>query len=109
MSLSKRIGRVYMKFQIGYAPLGYILALLGFLTFAKVWQSTFEWLGIPFWIVLALSPICVFVGAFVLGHCMVCFKVQEAMQSLGNNEGNKEFNTLCEDVKEIKSILEKLK
>jgi hypothetical protein len=98
-----------MKFQIGYAPLGYILALLGFLTFAKVWQSTFEWMGIPFWIVLAISPLCVFVGAFLLGHCMVCFKVQEAMQSLGNTEGNKEFNTLCEDVKEIKSILEKLK
>jgi hypothetical protein len=104
--LSEHIGRAYMKFQIGYAPVGYALALLGFLTFAKVWQGTFEDFGIPFAMVLLMSPVLVVSGVFVLGHYMVRFKVQEAMQSLGNTEGNREFKRQCDDVKAIRKLLE---
>ena len=98
-----------MKFQIGYAPMGYALALIGFLTFAKVWQGTFEDYGIPFAVVLVLCPFLILAFAFVMGHYMVHFKVQEAMQSLGNTEGNREFKRQCDDVKAIRKMLEEMK
>jgi len=103
--LSKPIGRCYVKFQTGYTVISYVLSLIGFLTFAKVWQSTFEYYGVPFSIVVVICPILILGVAFVMGHCMIHFKVQEAMQSLGNNEANKEFAELCRDVKEIKEKL----
>jgi hypothetical protein len=94
-----------MKFQVGYTPVTYALSLIGFLTFAKVWQTTFENNGIPFLIIIALFPIVVLTGAFLIGHGIIRFKIQEAMQTLGNSEANKEFAELCNDVKEIKEKL----
>lgn len=105
VNLSEHIGRAYVKFQTGYTPIAYTLSLIGFLTFAKVWQGTFEYYGIPFTIIVVLCPILILVVAFILGHSMIYFKVQEAMQSLGNQEANKEFSELCRDVKEIKEKL----
>lgn len=105
MTLSMSIGRKYVKFQIGYVIISYALSLIGFLTFAKVWQETFEYYGIPFWAVVVLCPFFIFGIAFILGHCWIYFKIQEAMQSLGNTEANKEFADLCRDVKEIKEKL----
>lgn len=91
-----------MKFQVGYTPATYVLSIIGFLTFAKVWQSTFESYGIPFVIIIVLFPIALFISAFSVGHWIIVYKIQEAMQSLGNTEANKEFAELCRDVKEIK-------
>lgn len=103
--ISEYIGRAYMKFQVGYTPMTYALSIIGFLTFAKVWQSTIESYGIPFAIIIALFPIILFIGAFSIGHGIIVYKIQEAMQSLGNTEANKEFAELCNDVKEIKEKL----
>ena len=105
MRPSEYIGRAYVKFQTGYTPITYTLSLISFLTFAKVWQGTFEYYGIPFVFVVVLCPVLILGVAFILGHCMIHFKVQEAMQSLGNTEANKEFAELCKDVKEIKEKL----
>jgi hypothetical protein len=107
--ISEHLGRAYMKFQIGYGPMGYALAIVGFLTFAKVWQGTFEDYGIPFAVVIFLCPALILTAAILLGHCMVYFKVQEAMQSLGNTEGNREFKRQCDDVKAIRKMLEEMK
>lgn len=99
---SRTIGRVYKKVQIGFGPISYFLSFIGFMTFAKVWQSDFENMGIPFILVIVVLPILIAVCVFILGHIMYVKKVQEAMTSLDNTEGNIEFTELCKTVKEIR-------
>lgn len=88
---SRFLGRTYFKFQIGFQPLNYILAFVTFLTFAKVWQSTFDYYGVPFWTMLFVFPMFLLGVAAVLGHIMIKKNVQGEIQSLINTEANPEL------------------
>ena len=104
---SKTIGRVYYKFQIGFSPLSYILTFVGFLTFAKVWQSTFEFYNVPFIVAMVGFPLAMLITAFILGEIMIRKNVKAEMTSLVNTEGNPEFKELCERLRRIEELMVK--
>jgi hypothetical protein len=106
MNYADMIGRFYYKFQIGFSPMSYALSLIGFLTFAKVWQGTFEYYGIPFAVVVVGMPVCVLATAALIGHYMITKNIQSAMTSLINTEGNPEFAEMCRIVKEIREKMD---
>jgi hypothetical protein len=105
---SRNVGRLYYKFQIGFAPISYLLTFIGFLTFAKVWQNTFDYFNIPFAITLVLFPLGILSIAVIIGELMVRKNVQEEMTSIANTEANKEFLLLIETIDRLEDKIDKM-
>ena len=105
---SKFLGRFYLKFQIGFAPMSYLLSFIGFLTFAKVWQSTFDYYNVPFIIALVIFPLCILGVATLLGHIMVKKNVQGEITSLMNTEANPEFLALIGTIDRLENKIDEL-
>jgi hypothetical protein len=105
---SKFLGRLYYKFQIGFAPITYLLAFIGFFTFAKVWQTTFDYYHIPFQAMLVLFPMGILAFAALLGHVMIVKNLQAEMTSLINTEANPEFAALLKSVERLEMKIDEL-
>jgi hypothetical protein len=106
---SRFLGRFYYKFQVGFAPMSYLLSFIGFLTFVKVWQSTFDYYGVPFVIALVIFPISILCIAAGLGHVMVKKNIQGEMTSLVNTEANPEFVTLLQTIDRLEYKIDELR
>jgi len=98
---SGSIGRTYYKFTIGWQIINLPLSLLGWGTFAKVWQTTFEFYHIPFNLVLFGFPVLMAFMGFLIGDQMIKKKVQAEMQSLVNIEANPQFVRQCKQLNAI--------
>jgi hypothetical protein len=101
----KFLGQTYYKFTIGWAIINLPLSLLGWGTFAKVWQPTFNYYHIPFYLVLIGFPIIMAIFGLIIGDLMIKKKVQSEINSLLNQQGNPEFLEVCNDIKAIKAHL----
>lgn len=55
-------------FGRGYSRLGIVLGLINILVFAKVWQETFEELGIPIAAVIVSIPLVFVVVCVIVGY-----------------------------------------
>ena len=92
------IGRNYFRFQIGYGFVSIANSIFSYFTFAKVWQPSFEYYGIPFGFVLAGIPACMTLIAWLLGYYYIKAGLLSAQVSLNNTEGNPEFALMCKRV-----------
>lgn len=84
---------------------GIFLSILNILTFAKVWQSSFEFYNIPLLLIYI---------AFPIGYIILCWGVGLWYEQSGlwgeenshiNNNMNVEFLKLCKDMDKIKEKL----
>jgi hypothetical protein len=92
---SRFLGQTYYKFTIGWAIINLPLSLLGWGTFAKVWQPTLDYYGIPFYPVLFGFPLVMAVFGYFIGDTMIKKKVQAEIASLTNEEANPQFFRVC--------------
>ena len=81
------------------------LNLVGYLTFVKVWQATFDFYHIPFVLVLLGTPLCLILAGFAIGHMMVKHRIQAEINSLINLQANPELLQIFE---KLDTIIEKL-
>lgn len=61
------LGRFSARFTRGFSRAGVIVGIINILTFAKVWQSTFDYFGIPIVAVILAIPVgfiavCIAIG-----------------------------------------------
>lgn len=99
----KRVGRNLQYFQTGWSYVGMAIGLLNLWTFAKVWQGTTDYLGIPFLLVIAGLPLIVVCGARLFGKFFYQKKLAAGMMEVCNNQGNDEFLKMRDDVENIRS------
>lgn len=111
---SKFLGQAYYKFTLGWSVISIPISLIGYLTFVKVWQTTFDYYHIPFILVLIGFPLLLLVVGFATGNFMIKHRIQAEVNSLINLQANPEvilflenFKALREDSKEIISLIKK--
>jgi hypothetical protein len=95
---SKFLGQTYYKFTLGWGIISIPVSLIGYLTFVKVWQPTFEFYHIPFLLVLTAFPILLLAVGFGIGHYMIKHRVQAEINSLINLQANPEVRMILEKV-----------
>ena len=105
MFTSRFLGQTYYKFMLGWGIISLPLSLVGYLTFVKVWQTTFDFYHIPFVLVLIGTPLCLIIVGFVIGHMMIKHRVQAEINSLVNLQANPELLQIFE---KLDTIIEKL-
>jgi hypothetical protein len=93
---SKFLGQTYYKFTLGWGIISIPVSLIGYLTFVKVWQATFEFYRIPFILVLTVFPILLIAVGFSIGHMMIRHQVQAEINSLINRQANRELCMVLE-------------
>lgn len=104
---SRIIGENWLKVTLGWNAAAMAMGIISCLTFVKVYQQTFENIGIPFVIVGLGIPLSVAVFAWVIGNLLIKKNIQAAYTSLVNREANPELKKIMDDVAEIKSAIKK--
>lgn len=66
---SSFIGGFSARFARGFSRAGIIVGIINVLTFAKVWQGTFDYFGVPLLAVIVAIPVgfvalCILLGVF---------------------------------------------
>ncbi len=70
-------GRISARFNRGSARISLIFSVIGLLTFAKVWQSTFEYYGISIWFVIIGIPTMFILVCTLIGFLEEKYKLWE--------------------------------
>jgi uncharacterized membrane protein YdbT with pleckstrin-like domain len=99
------IARNKLRFFIGMGFISIIMSIFNFLTFAKVWSSTFEFYGIPTWIIYIIVPVGLILLGWYLGYWYEMGKFWEEEVIHQNSNLNPQLMELIDDVKEIKAML----
>lgn len=60
-------GKFSARFTRGFSRAGVIFGIVNILTFAKVWQGTFDYYGIPLVVVILTVPIGVVLACLAVG------------------------------------------
>lgn len=100
------IARERLRFIRGMVFINLVWAILNFLVFVKVWQSTFEWLGIDFTVLLVSGPVAFVASGWLVGYLDEKLKFWRYEWEHQIEVQNKEYWDLINDVKEIRNILE---
>lgn len=99
------IARHRLRFGAGVGLIGSFFSIFSLLTFAKVWEPTFVFYGIP--------PILVYIG-FPIAYIVMCWGVGyiydrkglwKAEVAFGNRQQNPELMEMYDDIKKIKVAL----
>jgi hypothetical protein len=106
-TLSKLIGENWFKFILGWGYIGILFTFLSYLTFAKVWQATIEYYGIPFVVVIIIAPPLLFISSWYIGDFVIRKNLLSHQISLQNRDANPEFKELCENTRLILKELTK--
>lgn len=109
MNIDKRmIARTRLRYAQGSGMVGILISLASLLTFAKVFESFFNQVGIPVLLVYLILP-CVYV--FLCWYVGMLYDTKGFWgeeQSHANVNMNPEFKQVCADIGEIKKRLEEL-
>jgi hypothetical protein len=62
------IARSRLRFSLGIGIIGYAISALNILTFAKVWQSTFDYYGVPIMLMYTVFPIGFVFACWYIGY-----------------------------------------
>lgn len=103
----KFIARNKLRFFVGMGFLGIIMSIFGFLTFAKVWSSTFEYYGISPVMMYIIVPIGLVVLGWYLGYWYEMNNLWKYEVTHLNTNVNTEFEQMRADLAYIRGVLEK--
>lgn len=99
------IAKNLWRINQGLARIGIVWALIGFLTFIKVWQPTFEYYGINIGGAFLFLGVAYFLTSWVVGWLNERWNFSRAEYVHQINVQNREYWQMIEDVKEIKEKL----
>jgi len=94
----KFIARSRLRFGLGMAIIGSLLTVINMLTFAKVWQPTFEAYGIPMLAVYIILPFGFIISSWFIGYIYDVKGLWKEETSHTNIYLNQEWMILCENV-----------
>ena len=95
---SKFIGENWYKFTAGWGMITLVMgAFFTFTTWAKVWQPTFDYYGIPYVPVIATGFFIMLVAGWILGDFWIR-KNMVAHQTSLLNKNNPEFEKVCQQL-----------
>ncbi len=95
-----------LRFMAGVGIVGSIITVVNILTFAKVWESTFNFYGIPAVVVYIVLPISYIGICWGVGYIYDKKGLWKAEQRFGNKSQNDEFLEICDNVKLIMKHLD---
>ena len=101
------IVKLWVWFQTGYTPASIVLAI-GNMGMLLITLLTVKGIYIPLWMICVIGGL-IASGCIVLGHFWFTRNVQKGVQSYMNKNGNPEFKHLCDEVTEIKRLLQEVK
>jgi predicted KAP-like P-loop ATPase len=90
-----------MRFVAGSAIVSIVITIVNLLTFAKVWEKTFEYYGIPPVAVYILFPACFIAGCWYVGYLYDIKGVWKAETKFGNRKQNPEIMEIHDAVMKI--------
>jgi len=99
------IAKHRLRFAAGAGLIGSFLSVFSLLTFAKVWQETFEFYGIPPLAIYILFPIGYVIGCWYVGYLYDRKGLWKAEVAFGNRQQNPELMEMYDDIKKIKTAL----
>jgi hypothetical protein len=99
------VARHRLRFAAGAGLIGSFISIFSILTFLKVWETTFEFYGIPMLTIYVGAPIGYFLICWFVGFMYDRKGFWKAETTFTNKNQNTEFLTMCDDVKEIKGML----
>lgn len=108
MDLVWEIAKNRMRYSRGAGWAGMLLAFVSTLTFAKVWEPTFVYFGIPTTLIYIGLPITYLVMCWTVGYIDEKKKLWEAEVKYANNILNKEWLELVNEVNKIKQTTENI-
>lgn len=100
------IARHRLRFGLGAGIMGTFLIIFSLLTFAKVWEQTFEFYHIPPIIIYVSMPILYFITCWYIGYIYDTGGFWEMENSHINTKLNPEFVVLCDNAKELITKIE---
>jgi len=95
-----------LRFMAGVGIVGSIITVVNILTFAKVWEDTFRFYGIPPVMVYTLFPIAYVGVCWYVGYIYDKKGLWKAETKFGNQKQNEDFLEVCDNVKCIMQHLE---
>ena len=94
-----------LRFISGVGIVGSIITVVNILTFAKVWEGTFQFYGIPTVAVYTLFPLMYIAICWLVGYLYDTKGLWKAETKFGNKRQNDEFLEMYDNVKLIKKYL----
>jgi|WetSurMetagenome_2_1015567.scaffolds.fasta_scaffold07071_12 hypothetical protein len=94
----KFIARSRLRFGLGVGIIGSFLSVINILTFAKVWQPTFENYGIPMAVIYIIMPVGYLSICWMIGYLYDVKGIWKEETSHSNAFLNPEFVVLCDGV-----------
>jgi hypothetical protein len=109
VTLTAFISRQLWRVNQGLARISIFWNIIGFLTFVKVWQSTFEYYGLGILGVFAVLGIAYFLTSWTIGYFneVKNFSREEWKHQIGVQ--NPEYWQLIDDAAACRAILERVK
>lgn len=87
-----------MRYSRGAGWAGMMLAFVNTLTFAKVWQSTFEFYGVPPQLIYFSLPIAYLSICWTIGYIDEIKELWRTEMTYANKVLNKEWCEVCEKI-----------
>jgi len=105
----KFIARSRLRFTLGLGVVGSFLTIINMLTFAKVWQQTFESWNIPMLFMYFVLPVGYLITCWFIGYFYDVKGIWAEETSHQNAYLNPEFVVLCDNVVKLDEKLDDLK
>jgi hypothetical protein len=99
------IARHRLRFVAGAGLVSSFLSIFSLLVFAKVWEATFEFYGIPPITIYIGAPIAYVIGCWFAGYIYDRKGLWKAEVAFGNRQQNPELMEMYDDIKKIKIAL----
>jgi hypothetical protein len=97
----KFIARSRLRFTLGLGIIGAFISIISILTFAKVWEETFKFYGIPMIIVYVILPLGFGLACWCIGYFYDVKGIWKEENSHINASLNPEFQLVWEDIRII--------
>jgi hypothetical protein len=104
----KLIARSRLRYAQGSGMVGILISLTTLLTFANVFQPTFEKIGIPVQAIYILLPIGYILLCWYVGMLYDTKGFWEEETSHANEFLNPEFSKMCAEIESMKRTLEEI-
>jgi hypothetical protein len=101
----KFIARSRLRYILGTGVIGALISAVNLLTFAKVWENTFLYYGIPPIAVYFILPVFYIAACWYIGFIYDTRGIWGEETSHSNEYLNPEFKKLVKDIKQIKDKL----
>jgi hypothetical protein len=105
----KFVARHRLRFTLGSGIIGTFFFVINLLTFAKVWEETFNFYQVPIIIIYIGLPSLYIFSCWIVGYIYDVKGFWKEEASHANRELNPEFVDMMHDIKDIKKYMEEKK